>query len=208
MTINFTRFFEQCFAEPALQPAGLLLAIMTVYWSLVMLGAADIELFDWNFEIGVDGDAGIFDAGLVPFRFLNLGSVPVMLWATVFAFAAWILSLLIHYRGPAQADGVVVAEAFGLATVVAKVVTNPLRPIFAITEPNLPETMIGRNCVISTLTANSQRGEAHFTTDGAPLILTVRTDGSELAKGDVATIIEYNQANHTYLVSGKNLGAD
>ena len=198
-----TGFYYRCFAEPALQPAGLLIAILVVYWSLVMFGALDLEFLDWNFEFSLEGDSGALDFGLVPLRFLNLGTIPIMLWITVFGFSAWMLSLLIHYIwAPEQADGVVIAEAFGLAMLVTKLVTNPFRSVFEIVEPNRPETLVGQTCTISTLTATGQSGEAHFTNEGAPLILSVRTSDGDLSKGQTATIIDYNQPDNTYVVSG------
>ena len=200
---NLSGFYYKCFAEPALQPAGLLIAILAVYWSLVMFGAIDLEFLDWNFEFSLEGDSGALDFGLVPLRFLNLGTIPVMLWMTVFGFSAWMLSLLIHYRwAPDQADGVVVAEAFGLAMLVTKLATNPFRSVFEIVEPNRPETLIGQTCTISTLTATSLSGEAHFTSEGAPLILSVRVSDGDLSKGQTTKIIDYNLSDNTYIVSG------
>ena len=207
MSFDLAGIFHRCFAEPALQPAGLLLAVLAVYWALVMFGAVNIEFLDWDFDLSLDGDGGALDFGLVPIRYLNLGTIPIMLWATVFAVSAWLLSLLIHYVwAPTQSDGAKIAEAFGLAIVVTKLVTNPLRPIFEISEPNRPETLIGQTCVISTLTANDQRGEAHFATEGAPLILSIRTTGADLSKGQMATIIEYSQPDNTYIVSDTHEG--
>ena len=207
MGLDLTGIYLRCFAEPALQPSGLLIAFLAVYWSLVMFGAADIEFLNWDFDLSLDGDGGVLDFGLVPFRFLNLGKIPIMLWVTIFAFAAWLLSLLIHYVwAPDQSDGAVIAEAFGLAAVLTKLVTNPLRPIFEVSEPNRPETLIGRDCVISSLTATDQRGEANFATEAAPLILSIRTTGAELTKGQTATIVDYSQPDNTYIVSDDNEG--
>ena len=203
MNFDLSGFYYRCFAEPALQPAGLVIAILAVYWSLVMFGAIDLEFLDWNFELSLEGDSGALDFGTVPLRFLNLGTIPVMLWMTVFGFSAWMLSLLIHYIwAPDQADGVVVAEAFGLAVLATKIATNPFRSVFEIVEPNRPETLVGQTCTISTLTATSLSGEAHFTSEGAPLILSVRVSDGDLSKGQTAKIIDYNLSDNTYIVSG------
>ncbi|GIT29743.1 MAG: hypothetical protein Ct9H300mP1_17890 [Planctomycetaceae bacterium] len=86
----------------------------------------------------------------------------------------------------------VVAEAFGLAMLVTKLATNPFRSVFEIVEPNRPETLIGQTCTISTLTATSLSGEAHFTSEGAPLILSVRVSDGDLSKGQTTKIIDYN----------------
>ena len=61
MSFDLSGFYYRCFAEPALQPAGLVIAILAVYWSLVMFGAVDLEFLDWNFEISLDGDSGALD---------------------------------------------------------------------------------------------------------------------------------------------------
>ena len=208
MSFDLSGFYYRCFAEPALQPAGLVIAILAVYWSLVMFGAVDLEFLDWNFEISLDGDSGALDFGLVPLRYLNLATLPVMLWRSVFGFSAWRLSLLIHYVwAPEQPDGVVIAEACGLATLATKLATNPFRSVFEIVEPHRPETLIGQTCTISTLTATDVSGEAHFSSEGAPLILSVRTSDGDLTKGQTAKIIEYNRSDNTYIVSG-TIGGD
>ena len=48
MSLFLTGIYERCFAVPALQPAGLMIATLAVYWSLVMFGAVSVEFLDWD----------------------------------------------------------------------------------------------------------------------------------------------------------------
>ncbi|GIT29744.1 MAG: hypothetical protein Ct9H300mP1_17900 [Planctomycetaceae bacterium] len=93
MNFDLSGFYYKCFAEPALQPAGLLIAILAVYWSLVRVRPHRSRVPRLELRVQSRGRQRGLDFGLVPLGFLNLGTIPVMLWMTVFGFSAWMLSL-------------------------------------------------------------------------------------------------------------------
>lgn len=188
-----------------IQPSSTIVAVLLVYWTVVAIGALDLEFLDWDFDLHLETDANVFDIGLVPLRFLNLGSIPVMIWMSLYGLAAWFLSMAIHlYWAPDQTHGVVIAEAFGLAVLVTKFVTNPLKPIFETTDTNRPESLIGQTCTITSMTVDATGGEASYATGQAPLILTVRSVDGDLERGQSAEITDYSKDDNAYWVRVTN----
>ena len=172
-----------------------------------MVGAMSTEIldFDLDFDLDVDADVSIFQLGFVPMRWLNLGSVPTMLWISVFAFAAWVTSRSFNSPDPHAtfewaADWRALLRDFGIAVFVTKCVTQPLRGRFDPVEPNTADKLIGTHCCVSTLEVTESFGEALYSTDGAPLKLTVRTIEGKLNKGDQALIVNYIPADNIYIV--------
>ena len=204
------QFLETCFGWPTL-PASILLILVCIYWLFVIIGAVDIELFDFDFDldadIDVDADASILGLGFAPFRFLNLGSVPVMLWMSIFALLFWTSARLIDgsetYESIALIALAVVRNA-GIAALVTKLVTQPLRGRFDPVEPNRAQDLIGNTCVITTGEATEKFGEAQYATDGAPLQLTVRTTEETLTKGEIAEIVDFEPEENIYFVRRAN----
>lgn len=195
---------QACFAWPT-WPASVLLLLVGLYWLFVILGAVDFELLDFDFEMDVDADGSVLDLGFVPFRWLNLGSVPVMLWVSIFTLIAWMTSRLIDSPEPHASfvfstDGQAILRDFGIAAIATKFITNPLRGKFDPVEPNRAEDLIGNTCVITTSEVTESFGEAQFSTDGAPLKLIVRTAEGKLSKGDIAEIVDFTSEKNIYYV--------
>ena len=85
MSVNLSWLLNPFFADPVIQPTCIVVAVLLLYWALVALGTVELDFLDWNFELSVDADGGLLDVGLVPLRFLNLGTIPVMIWFTIFS---------------------------------------------------------------------------------------------------------------------------
>ncbi len=210
--------FDALLSGPTL-PGAILLGICGVYWLMLILGAIDLHLFDFHlphFDAGhtdaghVDvphadvGHGHGFEWGLAALRFLNLGDVPVMIWATAFALAYCAASLA--FDGTADASdgvgpiavGVVRAGLLGL--VGAKLLTQPLRGRFTTVEPNAADTLVGRVCVVTTSEVTATFGQARLDSDAAPLLLHVRAAGPALKKHDLAEIVAYDPDRRTFLI--------
>ncbi|QDT47814.1 hypothetical protein Pan258_18520 [Symmachiella dynata] len=193
------------FSGPMLVPS-VLLGLVCLYWLFVILGAFDIELFDFDIDVGA-GDGSIFDVGLVSLKFINLGDVPLMIWGSVFSFAFWILTALVVERpdvGGNLHPWMIVLGCGFLAVLVTKVITNPLRGKFSVKEPNTLEELLGRECTI-TVDTNEKHGQANVPSDGAPLLLNVRTHEGTLTKGTTVRIVDFDQETHLYYVSNSDL---
>lgn len=195
-----TELFEASFAWPAL-PASILLILCFAYWLMVMLGAMDIELFDFDLDFEADADA--LSVGFVALKFLNIGNVPLMLWISIFSLSFWGSTMLIDGPMPAAAPAIVlpvIARNLGIALVLTKLGTQPLRGRFDPAEPNRLEDLIGQTCVITTSEATADFGQAEFHTEAAPLLLNVRTIDGDIAKGQLAEIVDMAAEKNIYLV--------
>lgn len=193
------------------------LLVLTVcgYWLLVMVGVLDLEIFDFDFDFDIDADvdvdSSILHVGFIPLKWLNLGSVPTMLWMSVFALAAWMTSRLINSPIPHESfdwltDGRAILRDLGIAILITKGVTQPLRGRFDPVEPNRARDMIGMTCRVTTSEVTGSFGEAEYATSGAPLKLTVRAIEKNLAKGDEALIVDFAPDQNVYFVKQVDSG--
>ena len=193
-------FLDLAFQWPIV-PATVLVLFIVLYWLLVILGALDIDVLDLDFDFDADADS-VLGLGWVGLRFLNLGEVPLMLWGSLFGLSWWTFALV--FESP-QTEWMpivwAIARDIGVALVATKLLTQPLRGKFEHKEPNTPAEMIGRTCVITTSEVTPTFGHAECTTEGAPLILTVRVREATLQKGDIAVIEEYDAEHSFYYVS-------
>jgi len=172
-----------------------------------MVGAIGLDYLDLDldFDVDFDADASILQFGFLPIKWLNIGSVPTMLWVSVFTLAAWLSSRLFNSPVPHESfdligDGQALLRDFGIAVLCTKCITQPLVGRFDPVEPHRATELIGATCVVTTSEVTDSFGEAHYTTNGAPLKLTVRTESDPLSKGDTARIINFNPEQNTYTV--------
>jgi hypothetical protein len=54
--------------------------------------------------------------------------------------------------------------------------------------------------VITTSEATAEFGQARYDTDGAPLLINVRSTGAPVARGVQAQIVDYSPEQHLYYV--------
>ncbi|MFP6763832.1 MAG: hypothetical protein VB858_09440 [Planctomycetaceae bacterium] len=199
-------FIEGCLSWPT-YPATLLLLLICSYWILVVVGAVGLDSLDIdiNMDVDFDVDASILQFGFLPIKWLNLGSVPTMLWASVFSLSAWLTSRLINSPAPHDTfifltDGQAILRDIGIAVLCTKCITQPLVGRFDPVEPNRAVDLIGALCTVTTTEVTETFGEAQYSTDGAPLKLTVRTESGVLSKGDTARIINFDAEQNSYTV--------
>ncbi|MCA9053633.1 MAG: hypothetical protein KDA75_07335 [Planctomycetaceae bacterium] len=200
-------FVQLCFSWPVL-PASVLLCLVTAYWLLVILGAAEMDLFDLDLDVdvdpGLDGHESILDWGLASLKWLNIGDVPIMIWLSAFALPAWLMSVTFDkgMTDPTTMDIVkACARNFGVGIVAAKLLTQPLKGKLKFVEPNPSKDLIGRTVMITTVDATPSTGQAQCPTDnGAPLLLNVRTVEGSIDMGAEARIVEYSPDTRLYYV--------
>lgn len=213
------QFIESCFSWPT-WPSTILLLLVSVYWVLMMFGAVDLDFLDVDVDLDLDMDvdvdadldvdldvanSSILQFGFVPLKWLNIGSVPTMLWASIFALCCFMVSRLWNSPAPHpefrwSTDLLAVVRDFGVAALLTKVFTQPLRGRFDPVEPNKPEDIVGQTCVVTTSEVTSTFGEAELATEGAPLKLKVRNDKGDVSKGDNVLITYYRPEENVYLV--------
>lgn len=206
-----TEFLQLCFSGPLL-PATCLMLLVSTYWLFVIVGAVGLDWFDFDLDVGADvpGDLApdslfesVLGAGAATLRFLNLGSVPIMLWLSVFALAWWVTAFVWRAPEGALAAGTLVGLSLrngAVAVVAAKVLTQPLRGRFEPDEPAGGDQLIGQVGEVVSYEATPTAGQGKFPAAGSPLLLNVRTEQETLAKGETIRIVEYRAGEQTYLV--------
>ena len=198
-----TEFLETSFSGTSL-PASMLLSLVLVYWLFVIFGALDLDMFDIDLEIDADVDvSSVLSMGFVPLRFLNLGRVPLMLWMSIFGLSWWMLSMLLEPISSPEdwkLMAMFIGRDMGIAVIIVKIATNPLRGKFDVKEPHKAEKLIGGTCVMLTGEVTASAGQAEYETKGAPLKLNVRATDKTLVKGDVGEIVDYDPEKHIYFV--------
>ena len=198
-------FFEHCLEWPTL-PFSVVLTIALFYWLLVIFGLFDLDFFDIDLDWDVETSSPL-SVGFVSFRFLNIGSVPVMLWGTCFAFTGWMLSMqLDHTPVPTQFNDIAMALArnAGIALLATKLLTNPLRGRFDPPQPNRVQDLLGQTCTITSKAVSQTFGQAKVDVGAAPLLLNVRCEPNTLKKGDQAILADYSESDRIYYVQHVN----
>ena len=170
-----------------------MLAVVVLYWLLVLLGTLDIDIGG-----GDDGgdDDGFLDG-------VGLGGVPVTVTLSVLIVVAWFVSLV----------GAIVLAAFDLVTfvhvllgigvlfaalvaglLVARLVALPMRKLYVSGPEASRSDFVGRECVIRTGRVSADFGQAEVTAlDGSSAIIQVRQTGEhELSSGRRALIFDYD----------------
>ncbi len=213
---------EASFAGVNVVPTALL-GLSVIYWLFVITGTIGLDMFDFDLDLDLDVDADVdvdvdvdadvdvptgqigsmMSLGVVVLRFLNIGSVPIMLWFSIFSLALWTFTVILddptHHESIVPWLLVLVRNGF-FGLIVAKALTQPLRGKFDPVEPPKPEDLVGQTCVITTSEVNETFGQARHETDAAPLLLNVRSTDSSLTKGDLALIVGFEPHQHTYTV--------
>lgn len=220
-----TAFIERLFIGPV-WPASLLVCLLLAYTVVALLGIFDLDFSgdggvntgeaeavgDGGEGVGSDGveaDGGLLGGlGGMTVRWMNLDRLPLILWMSLFTIAFWAISYFLWYGYDSRRYEPTWIPSFllglrnlVLAVGVTKLFTEPLSRWFAPAPRYSPSTLIGEQCVVSTLEVNSQFGQARFKTDAAPLLLNIRTDGEHFAKGDPVQIIAFDADRRIYKVT-------
>ncbi|MQY05102.1 hypothetical protein [Actinomadura macrotermitis] len=173
------------------------LAVVVLYWVLVLLGALGVDTLDSG-----DGDLA---AGL------GLGGVPASVALSLLIALAWFGSL----AGTVLTDGMpgfvrfaVLAGALVLGWLGTRLLVFPLRRILHDEAVPSRADFVGRMCVIRTGSVRADFGQAEVTaSDGSSALVQVRRPESDvdagalpLTHGSTALIFDYDQAGEFFWV--------
>lgn len=187
-------------------PFSVLMCVVAGYWLLVILGALDLELFDFDLSVEQPEHVSMTDLGLLGLRWLNLGEVPFMIWLSIVTAFSWVASMVFD-RGLVDPDAWQITQAIArnlvIGIVAAKLLTNPLKGKLRMHQPNTVEQMLGRTCQVisSAVTPEFGNGECAVE-DGAPLRLHIRTLAGEIPKHSIVQLVDYDSARGVYIVEG------
>ena len=193
----------------------LLLGLVVFYWLLVILGALDFET-DMLDDFGdVDADAhhghGVNTGGvwLTAGRLFGFSQVPIIVWLSFMVLFMWFVSLVLNQKWNADADTLkallLVLPNFAISAIATKLVTLPVAKLFkAMTDADTEaEEVIGRTGTIVSMEADERYGQLEIVTNGAPLLINVRTQpgAPTLLKGTQAQVTTAGPDNAFYLIA-------
>jgi hypothetical protein len=168
---------------------------------------ADAEV---DVDADVDADAGGVDAGTGMVRsvlhYFNVGAVPVTILLSFLILSMWAVSVLanhyLHNRSLLIALLLFVPNLI-VGLHVAKICSAPFKAVFKTLEQQTEHhaELLGKTCVVTTGTATASFGQAEVTTEGAPLLLNVRTGGDTLKRGEEAVITDFDAKKGTYKIT-------
>ncbi|MHC4636564.1 MAG: hypothetical protein ACYTBP_01710 [Planctomycetota bacterium] len=203
-----------------------LLILTVIYWLTVILGVLDAELFDFNFDSGLevdadldvdaDGEVDVDGVELGALRsvlhFFYIGEVPVMILLSIMILSMWALCMLGNYYLNPKSSVLIAVPIAGVNLVISlficKVFAMPLKKIYDVfnTDYNTPRKVIGRICIITTTKVSKKMGQAEVKTKGAPIVLNVVSEGGHVFhKGDEAVIIGKDDEKGIYTIAPVNL---
>lgn len=210
-----TDFLNACIDSPVNLVLSILLGVTTLYWVVVILGAVGVDSLDLDLDLGgtdadVDADLGAHGYFGETLDFLNVGRVPVLILWSVLVLAMWAIGVL---AWPIVGDWslflqlLFVLPVLLVSLLLMKVVTLPIakmvRKMEADSEAEANVKLVGRRCVVSSLTVDTKSGQVEVATAGAPLKLHARTRDEDvvLNKGDEAVLVAEDADAHIYYVT-------
>ena len=178
------------------------------------IGTPDLDAVDFDVAAG---DADIGHAGGFDFltgfaattvRWSNFGRVPLVIWFGVFTVLYWTVSYGLWHgfdssnHEPIWLPSILLGiRNFVIAVIATKFVTQPVVGKFSPPPGYDKDRLLGATCEISSITATPTFGQAKFRTNAAPLLLNVRTNGSEIPKGTEVRIIDFDPSKRIYTVT-------
>ena len=144
-------------------------------------------------------------------KFVNLGDVPVMVVLSVLILSLWSFGVVAnrYWTGGSHLLATVFLVAnFGVSAVVTRYATMPLKPVFRLLNKQYdePVKIIGQHCRVVTSEATPDFGQAEITTNGAPLLINVRTlNDAMLAKGDLAVVVREDAERRIFFITANPL---
>ncbi len=207
-----TELLQAAVSPPNLVPTGLLVFVL-LYWLTVLLGLLDMKTVDlsigdhghahFDSHVGHDGlGTGWLNGALA---FFNLGRIPLMIFLSFVFLPLWAGSILANYY--TGNTSLLLGLAFLLplfisSLFVAKFLTLPFVKLFSALEKDHDSgaVVVGKVCTVLLPATADKLGQASVQTDGAPLMLNVRSLSTPLGKGETALIIDFDAARKCYLI--------
>lgn len=206
-----TDLLQAAIAPPNLVPTGLLVFVL-LYWLTVILGLLDMKTVDLDVDdhghfhhpgdFHHEAPSGWLNGALA---FFNLGRIPLMVFLSFVFLPLWVGSILANYY--AGNTSWLLGLAFLLPLFIgslflAKFLTLPFVKLFAVLEKDhdAGAVVIGKVCTVLLPTTTERLGQASVRTNGAPLMLNVRSTSAPLAKGETALVIDFDAGRRCYLI--------
>lgn len=173
------------------------------------LDGVDFDVSGGNADVG---HAGGFDFltgfAAATVRWSNFGRVPLVIWFGAFTVIFWTVSYGLWHAfdssryAPVWLPSILLGIRNWVISIIAtKYVTQPVVGKFNPQPGYDKDRLLGATCEISSITASPSYGQAKFRTNAAPLLLNVRTNGTEIPKGTEVRIIDFDPSKRLYTVT-------
>jgi len=183
-----------------------LLGIVVIYWLLAMLGAVDVNVFDFDIDAdpsslsGLSGLLLTFGLIGVPVS-LSLSLLILFSWLFCYFAAAHLLPLLAGTIFQWMAGIVILIISFALAIPLVARIVRPMKRFFIEHAAVSHSELVGSVCTVMTLDVSDVFGQAALDDGEAGLILAIRANTpNDLTKGDKVVIIDYDKNKGTFEV--------
>ncbi|MCP4348826.1 MAG: YqiJ family protein [Desulfobacterales bacterium] len=190
-------------------PFTIFLGLLLLYWIVVLIGAADMELFDGDWMPDLEVDGGFMDS---LFQVLGIGKIPMTILITIMALSGWCFSMLANYIFNSSQSlligaGLLVPNLFvsffmtgSFARLVSKIFLGS-----GDKDEKEDQKIVFRVGVVTTGEVTSSFGQIQIQTKGAPITINARTsDDLVLKKGDKALVYEEDKEKGIYFVEKFN----
>ncbi|HID75031.1 MAG TPA: hypothetical protein EYP56_03440 [Planctomycetaceae bacterium] len=170
---------------------------------------------DADVDADVDADAGTGGAGGVLtalLRFVYAGDLPILIIVTILVTSMWTFSIAINHLLGNSSGWIALGLFFPnflISLMVTRLVLRPfvpfLRQVFEQRSDRVE--ILGKRCVITSLEATPQYGQAEIATGGAPIRLNVVTrHGITMKRGEEGVVFEHDEVRDAYVVAPLGLG--
>lgn len=182
-----------------------LLGLIILYWLTVIIGAIDIDLFDFDLDIP-EGEVitNPFHGFLA---FLNVGDMPFMLVLSIFSLCLWTISMIIGVF-PIVSEGflnaILIIPNIIVSLFLTKAVTHPLKGLFKgiMKDVESDIKIEGQLCTLLCDVKYGRLGQAEIERLGSSILINVKIDDEEetLLKGDKAIVLKKVDDSSYYII--------
>lgn len=190
-------------------PFTIFLILVLLYWIVVIIGAADLELFEaeWMPDLEIDDGGGIMDSLL---QLLGVGEIPAMIIISLLALSGWCFSMVANYLFNSSQSlligaGLLIPNlivTFFITSVFVRLIHKIIGPPAQDKEDQKIMYKVG---VVTTSEITPSFGQVEIQTKGAPITINARTSGdSTLKKGDKALVFDEDKEKGIFFVEKFN----
>jgi hypothetical protein len=213
---SFSEIQEYLFTGEMTFASGAVMFVVA-YWAISVCTGLGLDALDFDLDFDTDTDVGGFDGflgiGLVPLRWLNLGSIPFMVWMTFLSVSFLAASVAVDQWKELNVEAtngdiairVLLNLVAGLA--ITKIITQPMRSWFK-EEFFEPSDIVGASGT-TRITTGPVRGKVFIERQAGDLFSEARTAGESIPNGTRVTVVGYDSEQKMYIVAeSSSMGED
>lgn len=182
-----------------------LFVIVILYWITVIIGAIDIDFFDFDVDVP---DGEIITNPFYGFlEFLNIGDLPFMLVMSIFSLSFWTGSMIISilpFVSEGWVNAVLLIPNIIVSIFITKAVTNPLKGLFkgVMKDTDNEKKIEGQLCTLISDLTYGRLGQAEIDRLGSSILINVKIEDEEdtLLKGDKAIVLNKDLDKDYYII--------